>query len=89
MPRSMLPRAAAAILLIGGLAACDATDRRQGDPPGSAAGRATDRALGTNMSGAYPSQRDGTAGNPAGTMVERAIDPAGAPVRRNPSAPNL
>ncbi|BDG74681.1 hypothetical protein [Roseomonas fluvialis] len=84
-----LLRAGAAILLIGGLAACDVTDRQAGDPPGSAAGRATDRAMGTNMSGAYPSQRDGTAVNPRGTALERAVDPAGTPVRRNPSAPNL
>jgi hypothetical protein len=41
------------------------------------------------MSGAYPTQRDGTPGNPPGTMIERAVDPASAPVRRNPAAPNL
>jgi hypothetical protein len=89
MTRSFLPRAAAALFLIGGLAACGVTDDRPGDPPGSATGRATDRALGTNMSGAYPTQRDGTPGNPPGTMIERAVDPASAPVRRNPAAPNL
>jgi hypothetical protein len=83
-----LPRAAAAVLLIGGLAACDVTDRQQGDPPGTAAGRATDRALGTNMSGAYPQQRDGTAANPRGTAVERALDTS-PPVRRNPNNPGL
>ena len=88
MRHAILPCAAAAVLLIGGLAACDITDRQQGDPPGTAAGRATDRALGTNMSGAYPSQRDGTPANPPGTMLERAVDPNTQP-RRNPGGPNL
>jgi hypothetical protein len=88
MPHSLLRRAAAAILLVGGLAACDVTDRRAGDPPGSAAGRATDRALGTNMSGAYPAQRDGTPGNPSGTAMERALDTS-PPTRRNPNSPGL
>ncbi|GGJ03415.1 hypothetical protein [Neoroseomonas lacus] len=88
MPRPNLPRAAA-LLLVGSLAACGVTDGQPGDPPGSATGRATDRVLGTNMSGAYPAQSDGTARNPAGTMVERAIDPAHVPVRRDPRAPNL
>ena len=36
------------------------------------AGRATDRAMGTNMSGAFPAQSDGTAANPRGTAAERA-----------------
>lgn len=84
----ILPRAAAALFLIGGLAACDVTDRQQGDPPGSALGRATDRAMGTNMSGAYPQQRDGTATNPPGTALERAVD-APAPTRRYRNAPGL
>ena len=42
-------------------------------PPGTAAGRAFDRAAGTDNSGAYPSQADGTAENPKGTMVSRAV----------------
>jgi hypothetical protein len=86
MSRSILPRAAAAIFLIGGLAACDTS--RQSDPPGSAVGRATDRAMGTNMSGAYPAQRDGTASNPSGTAAERALDTS-PPTRRNPNNPGL
>jgi len=85
---SLLPRAVTALLVIGGLAACDVTDRQQGDPPGSAAGRATDRVLGTNMSGAYPQQADGTRTNPAGTAAERAVD-SNPPTRRYPGAPNL
>jgi hypothetical protein len=88
MSRTALLRAASAVFLIGGLAACDPSDRRAGDPPGSAVGRATDRAMGTNMSGAYPAQRDGTAANPRGTAAERALDTS-PPVRRNPSSPGL
>jgi hypothetical protein len=53
------------------LAACAA-----GDPPGTAATRGVDRAAGTNNSGAYPAQRDGTAANPTGTAAERAVDRA-------------
>ncbi len=83
MTRSSLYRVSAAMLMIGGLAACGG-----GDPPGSAAGRATDRAMGTNMSGAYPAQSDGTPGNPRGTAAERALDTS-PPARRNPSNPGL
>lgn len=88
MTSTRLFRAGAAVLMIGGLAACDPTDRQSGDPPGSALGRATDRAMGTNMSGAYPSQRDGTPANPRGTAAERALDTS-PPARRNPSSPGL
>ncbi|WP_198378792.1 hypothetical protein [Neoroseomonas rubea] len=88
MPRFFLSRAVSALLLAGGVAACDMTDRRSGDPPGSAVGRATDRTMGTNMSGAYPQQSDGTRTNPSGTALERAVD-APAPTRRYPGAPNF
>ena len=44
------------------------------NPPGTAASRALDRAAGTNTSGAYPSQSDGTAANPPGTAAGRAVD---------------
>ena len=40
------------------------------------ASRAFDRAAGTNVSGAYPSQSDGTPANPPGTAAERAVDKA-------------
>jgi hypothetical protein len=46
------------------------------NPPGTAATRATDRAAGTNVSGAYPSQSDGTRVNPPGTEASRALDRA-------------
>lgn len=46
------------------------------NPPGTAAGRAFDRAAGTDTSGAYPSQRDGTRTNPPGTAAGRAFDRA-------------
>lgn len=35
-----------------------------------------DRAAGTNTSGRYPAQSDGTPGNPPGTAVTRALDRA-------------
>ena len=44
--------------------------------------------MGTNMSGAYPAQRDGTAANPRGTAAERALDTS-PPARRNPNNPGL
>ena len=37
---------------------------------------AYDRAAGTNTSGVYPQQRDGTAVNPPGTAATRALDRA-------------
>lgn len=46
------------------------------NPPGTAAGRALDRAAGTDTSGAYPSQKDGTPANPPGTAAGRALDRA-------------
>ena len=46
------------------------------NPPGTAATRALDRAAGTDTSGAYPAQRDGTATNPPGTAAGRALDRA-------------
>ncbi len=73
MPRSILPRAAAAFLLIGGLAACE---QRGSDPANVEPVRAADRAAGTNMSGAYPAQSEGTRANPPGTAAGRAIDRA-------------
>ncbi|PZP48030.1 MAG: hypothetical protein DI601_02120 [Azospirillum brasilense] len=51
-------------------------DGTPGNPPGTALGRATDRALGTNMTGAYPQNSDGTANNPSGTAASRAADRA-------------
>lgn len=48
------------------------------NPPGTAASRATDRALGTNSTGTNPANRnvDGTTGNPPGTAATRAMDRA-------------
>ncbi|WP_160000583.1 hypothetical protein [Roseomonas sp. 18066] len=53
-----------------GLAACSSS------PTGTAPERAIDRAAGTNTSGAYPMQSDGTRANPAGTEASRALDRA-------------
>ena len=44
------------------------------NPPGTAATRAADRTLGTNVSGAYPGQSDGTPANPQGTSLSRETD---------------
>ena len=62
-----------AALLVTGLAACE---QRGSDPANVEPVRALDRAAGTNMSGAYPSQSDGTRAKPAGTAAGRAIDRA-------------
>ena len=70
---SLLPRAAMAVFLIGGLAACE---QRGSDPANVEPVRAVDRAAGTNMSGAYPAQSDGTRANPPGTAAGRAVDRA-------------
>jgi len=59
--------------LVTGLAACAPPNA---NPPGTAAGRAMDRAAGTNVSGAYPTQTDGMPGNPPGTAAGRTVDRA-------------
>ena len=66
-------RLTACALILAGLSACAPAGS---NPPGTAAGRAADRAAGTNVSGAYPSQSDGTRANPPGTEASRAIDRA-------------
>jgi len=70
--RAMLPVAAVSL----GLVAAACSNPRPSNPPGTAAERAVDRAAGTNTSGAYPSQSDGTRNNPPGTAAERAYDRA-------------
>ncbi len=54
-----------------GVAAGDRMDSRD-DPPGTMASRGFDRAAGTNVSGAFPSQSDGTPRNPPDTALGRA-----------------
>jgi hypothetical protein len=44
----------------------------EADPPGSMASRGFDRVAGTNVSGAFPEQSDGTRDNPPGTAADRA-----------------
>jgi len=68
-PTRMIATAA----LVASLGACAAPGT---NPSGTAAGRAVDRAAGTNVSGAYPSQSDGTVVNPPGTGAGRALDRA-------------
>ena len=57
---------------ITGPAGSAAPDGTAGNPPGTAAGRAVDRAVGPNV-------RDGAPGNPPGTAVGRAVDRAVGP----------
>jgi len=61
-----------------GYAPATPRDGTPGDPPGTAAGRATDRALGTNATGANPGgdRPDGAPGNPPSTAAGRAVDRA-------------
>jgi hypothetical protein len=64
-------------LLALGVAACTGPQGgTAGDPPGTAAGRALDRAAGSNTSGAYPMQSGGMTANPPGTSAGRALDRA-------------
>lgn len=80
----LLPLAAAALIGWSGaaLAQAPAPDARPGAASGeqtlqnNAATRALDRAAGTNVSGAYPGQADGTPANPPGTAATRALDRA-------------
>ena len=64
----------AAVTLTLGAAAMAQTSTT--NPPGTAATRTLDRAAGTNTSGAYPAQSDGTPANPPGTAAGRALDRA-------------
>ena len=71
-------RATGAVLALCALAACAQRDPlntagRPDGTPGTAASRALDRAAGTDTSGAYPNQADGTRANPRGTAVSRAL----------------
>ncbi len=70
----LLQAAALALALAPAVAfAQSTTEPAQGaNPPGTAASRTFDRAAGTNTSGAYPSQADGTTENPKGTAASRA-----------------
>lgn len=75
--RNLAPRYLAIGALVLGVAACaDPGDGRPGNPPGTAAERAVDRAAGTNTSGAFPAQSDGRPGNPPGTAASRSLDRA-------------
>lgn len=71
--RSPLFRAAAIGLLLMPAAAFAQLAPAGTNPPGTAASRTFDRAAGTDTSGAYPSQADGTAANPRGTVTSRAV----------------
>lgn len=69
--RPLIRSAGALVVLLalgGSLGACSNTN--------TAATRALDKAAGTDTSGAYPAQRDGTRANPPGTAASRAYDRA-------------
>ena len=70
--------AAAGAVAPGATTGSAARDGAPGNPPGTAAGRATDRALGTNTTGANPGgdRPDGAPGNPPSTAAGRAVDRA-------------
>jgi hypothetical protein len=68
---ALLGVTAAALVSTGALA-----QNAHNDLANNPATRAYDRAAGTDVSGAYPSQADGTPGNPKGTMATRAYDRA-------------
>lgn len=74
--RCLLPAVGVAVLLLGLSACANRMDGTPGNPPGTEASRALDRAATTNVSGAYPAQSDGTAVNPPGTAATRAFDRA-------------
>jgi hypothetical protein len=61
--------------VFGGAGAAGST---AGNPPGTSAGRATDRTLGTDTTGANPggNRPDGAPGNPPDTAAGRAADSA-------------
>ncbi len=72
MHSSLFRVAVLALLLAPAAVSAQTTTAPAGsNPPGTAAGRALDRAAGTDTSGAYPSQADGTRENPAGTAASR------------------
>ena len=56
----------------GSMTGAGQPDGTPGNPSGTAASRAVDRTIGTNISGAYPGQSDGTPANPPGTAAGRA-----------------
>ena len=66
----------AASMLAASLAVLAPAAAMADDVVNNGATRAFDRAAGTDASGAYPAQRDGTPGNPPGTMAGRAYDRA-------------
>lgn len=76
MRSSLLHAAVVTLLLSPAIALAQATPlpaTSDNNPSGTVVGRAFDCAAGTDSSGAYPSQADGTAENPKGTVVSRAV----------------
>jgi hypothetical protein len=69
--RNLFSAIAASALMLG-MAACSGPQTVENN----STTRAIDRAAGTNTSGAYPMQSDGTRANPPGTGATRALDRA-------------
>jgi len=77
----MKAKSGLAVVAVGilSLAACSEPAPQRSvssNPPGTEVTRAYDRVAGTNVSGAYPTQSDGTPNNPSGTSATRAYDRA-------------
>ena len=66
--REILSALAVSALMLG-LAACSGPQTVENN----STTRAIDRAAGTDVSGAYPTQANGTPGNPPGTAIGRAV----------------
>ena len=66
----------AGLLALGAAGCAGPSEGQPGNPPGTGAERALDRAAGGNVSGAYPRQSDGMPGNPSGTAASRTVDRA-------------
>jgi len=73
MKNTSIAKAALGVLALLAVGACANPKETVVNNPASRAG---DRASGTNVSGAYPQQSDGTPANPSGTAATRTIDRA-------------
>jgi hypothetical protein len=73
MKHSSIAKTALGIAALLALGACANPKETVVNNPAT---RASDRAVGTNVSGAYPQQSDGTPANPSGTSATRTFDRA-------------
>ena len=73
MTNGSIAKAALGVVALLALGACANPKETVVNNPATRAG---DRAAGTNASGAYPQQSDGTPANPSGTAATRTLDRA-------------